>query len=103
MEDDSMFFSSLLDLCDSEMISVGDIEIVGSDGQTVYIHKIVFKFAYPQLAEILPKDDGKVVIIIPGCDSEKIIAARNTLYLDGIIKPLQTILEEGFANYKVRK
>ena len=55
MEDDSMFFSSLLDLCDSEIISVGDIEIVCGDGQTVYIHKIVFKFAFLTFTEALKK------------------------------------------------
>jgi len=99
MEDDSMLFSSLLDLCDSEMISVGDIEIVCSDGQKVYLHKIVFNFAYPHLTDILPNDQSSTVIIIPECDSETAISARNALYLDGDPKPLQTILENGLGEH----
>ena len=99
MDDDSTLFSSLLDLCDSKMTSVGDIEIVCGDGKTVCLHKIVFNFAYPKLAAVLPNDDGKVVIIIPGCDSETVMEARNTLYLDGLTKPLETIIEEGFGSH----
>ena len=100
-ENDSILFSSLLDLCDSEMISVGDIEIICGDGQTVFLHKIVFIFAYPHLAEILPSDGSKVVLLIPECNSENVISARNTLYLDGFRKPLQTILEEGSTTTKM--
>ena len=98
VENDSIFFSSLLDLCDSEIICVGDVEIICGDGKTVYLHKIVFNFAFPQFSEVLPNGDGKIVIIVPGCDFQTIIEARNTLYLDGLTKPLETILEQGFGS-----
>ena len=94
IENDSIFFSSLLDQCDSEMISVGDVEIICGDGQTVYVHKIVFNFAYPHFSEVLQNDqsNNKIVIIIPECVSDIVIEARNALYLDGLTKPLDSIL-----------